>query len=289
MINHLRSFGHSVEYCQDIKQIQNTSNNIIDSLVLKEAFEYLNEDKRNVGLIHQVDRTVQKYSSLELIVTGKAAEQDLIHDFNVARNQIHRVEPGIEQNWRKKTTHSKRIKKLLSVSNFVEGKGIDVLLIALGSLTVYEWQLKLVGNIDIDPEYFTSIQQLIHNLGLEDRIELIGVLSRDQINAIMIGSDLLVHFSERETYGMAIQESIQSHLPVLTYKTGAWEKFEKSGIVKVIPEYSQDTLKNELEKVFTSGLGLCLSELSNKNEKRTWEQVSRDIESIMINNLIKCC
>jgi glycosyltransferase involved in cell wall biosynthesis len=261
-----------------------TKINIIDSLVLKDALKYINFQVTNFGLIHQIDRDIEAYNNLPLIVTGEAAKHDLVLNFEVSENNIHVVKPGIDLNWKVKTTYSDGVRNLLSVSNFIDGKGIDILIKALMELQDYNWHLKIAGNDQLDPQYFQSIQNLLEASGMKDRIDLIGVLSRAEINQLMIEADMLIQCSENETYGMAVQEAVQSRLPVLMYKTGAWEEFKASGFVRIIEDYSLPSFKESLHYIFDNGLDKDMFRAKAITSKRTWEEVSREIEFILLNN-----
>ena len=283
VIKYLRSFGHRVEYCEQTENLRESKINIIDSLVLGQAMEHLQSSARNIGLIHQIDRSITAYDTIPLIVTGEAAKVDLVESFAVNEDAIHVVRPGMDEGWRAKEKHSNQIRNLLCVSNYLAGKGIDVLITVLSELKTFDWKLTIAGNPDFDPEYFLSIQEQIREEGLESRIELLGVLPREKINDLMVNSDVLINLSESETFGMVVKEAIQAHLPVVMYQTGAWKEFEKSGWVTVIKDYSIAEIRAVFEAILESGLRVDADLLMKKTKVRTWEEVSREIESILQN------
>lgn len=282
VITHLRSFGHVVEYDENVENLRDTKLNIIDSLVLKNGISYFNKEAKNIGLIHQIDPTISAYEDMKLIVTGKACHQELIHSFDVPEGNIRIVEPGMDVEWRSKAGHSTEIKNLLCIANYLDGKGMDVMLKVLDQLRNYNWTLKIVGNPDLDSNYFNRIQNLVSELKMHDRVELLGTLSRVQINNLMLASDLLVNFSESETYGMVVKEAICAHLPVLMYKTGAWEEFEESGWVTIVNDYSQAAFNNSLSTILSKGIDYENVTALKEEPHRSWEQVSREIENILM-------
>ena len=281
VIDHLRSFGHRVEYSEEVKNLGKTENNIIDSLVLNEAFNYLNTDVVNLGLIHQVDRNIKRYNDIQLIVTGESAKIDLVKNFEVSEQNIHVIKPGIDEDWKVKESYSRQVRNLLCVSNYLDGKGVDVLISALSNLKTFDWNLKVVGNKEFDPQYFNLIQNLVQELGLGERIELKGCVGRAEINDLMIGADMLVSFSKSETYGMAIQEAIYTRLPVLMYKTGAWNEFEKSGLVTLVDAYSLPIFRDALKNTIESGIEINNLDTKINDSRRYWKTVSREIEYIL--------
>jgi len=245
--------------------------------------DYLNPGFKNIGLIHQVDTEMSHYNRIPLIITGEAAKIDLVENFDVEADKVYVVTPGMEVDWKVKTEYSTKVRNLLCVSNYLPGKGIYILITVLTQLKEYDWNLTIAGNPDLDPECLEGIKELVKDSGLNNRIELLGVLSREEINNLMIESDLLVNLSESETYGMAIQEAIHAGLPVLMYQTGAWREFEKSGLVTVENEYSVEKFRHALVNIFELEEEVNLGHVATNADRRTWEQVSREIESIIQN------
>lgn len=279
----MRSFGHTVEYHEKVDYLHRSKINVIDSLVLGEALDHMQSTAINIGLIHQVDRSIKTYNVLPLIVTGLAAKMDLVENFEVNTDAIHVVKPGMDAKWKVKDAHSDTIRNLLCISNYLPGKGIDVLLAALAPLKRFDWKLTIAGNPHFDPDYFLGIQREIKEKELEERIELFGILPRERINDLMIKSDVLINFSESETYGMVVKEAIRARLPVVMYETGAWNEFEESGLVTVLKEYSVEYFSNALKEILKSGIQVDSKLLTKKTRIRTWEEVSREIESILQN------
>lgn len=57
-------------------------------------------------------------------------------------------------------------------------------------------------------------------LGVGDRVTLRGPVPHEQVQRAMAEHDLLVHLSERETFGMTLVEAVSSGLPVLATRSG---------------------------------------------------------------------
>jgi glycogen(starch) synthase len=61
-------------------------------------------------------------------------------------------------------------------------------------------------------------------LGLEDRVHLVGPVPPDRVLSYLHSHDLLVHPSRRETFGMTTVEALASGLPVLVTRCGGPEE-----------------------------------------------------------------
>src|SRR5690606_9907405 len=57
-------------------------------------------------------------------------------------------------------------------------------------------------------------------LGVGDRVLLLGPVPHEQVQQAMAEHDLLVHLSERETFGMTLVEAVSTGLPVLATRSG---------------------------------------------------------------------
>lgn len=57
-------------------------------------------------------------------------------------------------------------------------------------------------------------------LGVSDRVTFRGPVPHEEVQQAMADHDLLVHLSERETFGMTLVEAVSSGLPVLATRSG---------------------------------------------------------------------
>jgi glycosyltransferase involved in cell wall biosynthesis len=133
--------------------------------------------------------------------------------------------------------------------------------------------LTVRGNTDFDPEYHRALVRLVEELGLADRIALLGSVPHDGVNEEMIAADLLVHLSEHESYSMATAEAIASGLPVLSYPTGDAETFARSGLVRHVDGSDEQAALRRL--IADPGDYRCLRRRGPRMF-RTWQQVGRD-------------
>jgi glycosyltransferase involved in cell wall biosynthesis len=119
-------------------------------------------------------------------------------------------------------------------------RGINPRLMALGSLTPTKdqltlvaaldrvrdlpWTASLVGSDDVDPAYAGRVRDMITESGLGDRMSTPGALIGDPLEAEWALTDLLVHPSRSETYGIAVLEALARGIPaIVTAGTGTVE------------------------------------------------------------------
>ncbi|MDO5503164.1 MAG: glycosyltransferase [Actinomycetia bacterium] len=76
--------------------------------------------------------------------------------------------------------------------------------------------LTMIGSGPLQVE----LAQRAHDLGVGERVDFRGPVPHEGVRAAMQSHDLLVHLSERETFGMTIVEAISTGLPVLVTRSG---------------------------------------------------------------------
>ena len=104
---------------------------------------------------------------------------------------------------------------MLSVGAVTSRKGYDVLVAALARLAHLPWRLLIAGDVTRDRVVSTRLAEDIARFGFEARIELLGAVSAQRLQALYDGADLFVLASRFEGYGMAIAEAIARGLPVV--------------------------------------------------------------------------
>lgn len=92
-------------------------------------------------------------------------------------------------------------------------KGVNVLLNSLPSLDQRKWNLKIVGDGDLRPEY----ENLAARLNLTKRVEFAGKLSDAQMIKALQNSDLLIlpSVNNNEAFGLVLIEALACGVPVI--------------------------------------------------------------------------
>ncbi|GAB1445681.1 hypothetical protein MASR2M41_13960 [Flammeovirgaceae bacterium] len=103
---------------------------------------------------------------------------------------------------------------LISVGGLVERKGYDLLLNAVSALIdqKYKVQLCIVG----EGESRLRLEEMIHKLNLGKIVTLTGYLNKKEINSLFHKSNIYVHTSYRETFGIAPTEAMLKGRPVVS-------------------------------------------------------------------------
>ena len=86
----------------------------------------------------------------------------------------------------------------------------------------------VVGGVFPDDELF--YQQLLSNLkneGLDKKVVFAGF--QDDIFELLRGSDLMVHFSRKEAFGLVLGEAMSQKTPVIAFKVGGMREIIEDG------------------------------------------------------------
>jgi glycosyltransferase involved in cell wall biosynthesis len=102
----------------------------------------------------------------------------------------------------------------------IPGKGHDVLVDALASLTGLPWQCVCVGSLEPDPAFVTRVGRRAADAGVDERLRFPGPQAGAELARSYATADLLVLPSRRETYGMVVAEALARGLPVVAAEVG---------------------------------------------------------------------
>lgn len=100
---------------------------------------------------------------------------------------------------------------------------------ALLRLEDLDWTARLVGPA-VDADLTGRVRRRIERAGLGDRIAVVGSRDGEALEAVWARTDLLVHTSHTETYGMVVGEALARGIPsIVGSGTGAVEAQEVGG------------------------------------------------------------
>lgn len=101
---------------------------------------------------------------------------------------------------------------------------------ALLQLRDLEWTAQLVGPDSADENLRHDVTARLAESGMTDRILVLGSREGDALDVIWMRTDLLVHTSRTETYGMVVSEALGRGIPsVVPSGTGAVEAQQGAG------------------------------------------------------------
>lgn len=113
---------------------------------------------------------------------------------------------------------------LLWLGRLTQAKDPLTFLDALGHVRDLDWTARLAGPDTVDPVLTARVRDRIDRAGLAGRVCVPGPLAGPGLERAWEGTDLLVHTSRAETYGMVVAEALARGIPSLVVAgTGAQE------------------------------------------------------------------
>lgn len=134
---------------------------------------------------------------------------------------IHVALPGVDP---APTAAGSRPPRLIVVAALLPNKDQLLTVEALALITELEWTAGLVGSDQADPEYAAKVRAAVAHHGLDRRVDLVGELVGDALEAAWNAADLSILVSRAEAFGMVVTESLARGIPVgVRQGTGAVE------------------------------------------------------------------
>jgi glycosyltransferase involved in cell wall biosynthesis len=124
-----------------------------------------------------------------------------------------------------------------------------VLVAALAKLKHLSWQLVIAGDSGRSPDTFRRLQADIADLGLTDRIVLLGAVACEQLASLYAASDLFVLPSRFEGYGMVYTEAIAHGVPVVATNAGAIPETVPADAGVLLPPDDVEALAATLQRL----------------------------------------
>jgi glycosyltransferase involved in cell wall biosynthesis len=167
------------------------------------------------------------------VTTSAWSRRRLLELYSLPGDLVHVAEPGVDAAPLSPGTATGE--GLLCVAAVIPGKGHDVLLDALATVTDLSWDCLCVGSLDRDPAFAKSLRRQVSDDGIEDRVRFAGPLTGADLDRSYEAADLLVLPSRGETYGMVVTEALARGLPVVATDVGGVAETLGRGTGAVLP------------------------------------------------------
>ena len=196
---------------------------LLDGLIASPAPEALVPEAhrlRQVVLVHmplEDEREREVLEAAAAVITTSEWARRRIEDL-YGLPDVHVAEPGVDA--ADLARGSADGGALLCVAAVTRGKGHDVLLGGLATVTDFSWRCACVGSLDRAPAFADHVQRRALVSGLRDRVHFAGPRTGAALDDAYAAADLLVLASHNETYGMVVTEALARGVPVLATDVG---------------------------------------------------------------------
>ena len=198
---------------------------LVDSLVASWAADDLLAVAQRVRLVPLVHMAFETPGERDLLAASSAvvttsgwSRRWLFEHYRLDAHRLHVAVPGVEV--ADPVPGTEAGSELLCVASVLPAKGHDVLLAALAAISDLDWRCRLVGPLDLDPDFVDELHKSAADTGTADRVVFAGPLAHDEVRTAYAGADLLVLPSRAESYGMVVTEALAHGLPVVASAVG---------------------------------------------------------------------
>lgn len=143
--------------------------------------------------------------------------------------------------------NEKEEKFILFLGRLHKKKGIELLIKSYSDLNKESLVLKIAGGFN---DYKQYLDQIVKNLGLEKRVQFLGLVRGEEKRKLFRNAFVFVAPSFSEVVGMVNLEAAEQNTPVITtFQTGLDKKWNENGGILINP--NQTELTNALKQVFS--------------------------------------
>jgi glycosyltransferase involved in cell wall biosynthesis len=196
---------------------------LLDGLIASPAPEALVPEAhrlRQIVLVHmpfEDEREREVLEAAAAVITTSEWARRRVEDL-YGLTEVHVAEPGVDA--ADLAPGSADGGALLCVAAVTRGKGHDVLLGGLATVTDLSWRCACLGSLDRAPAFADHVQRRALAAGLRDRVHFAGPRTGAALDSAYAAADLLVLASHGETYGMVVTEALARGVPVLATDVG---------------------------------------------------------------------
>lgn len=188
-----------------------------------------------------------------VIVTSGPTALTLEAEYGVPALHLTVAEPGTEPVVRAAADGDPP--RLLAVGSVIPRKGYGILIEALAAVKECPWTLTIVGSLGFDPAEARALRAAIAAAGLDARVKLAGALAADQLAGAYESSDIFVHPSLYEGYGMVLAEALRRGLPLVCTTGGAADDTVPDGAGLKVPPGDAPALAAALRTLLADPAG----------------------------------
>jgi glycosyltransferase involved in cell wall biosynthesis len=153
-----------------------------------------------------------------IVTTSAWSRHRLLELYPLSADRVHVAEPAVDP--AELATGTASGEELLCVGAVTFGKGHDVLLDALATMTDEPWRCLCVGSLERDPSFVKRLRRRSSGAGLNGRVRFAGARTGAELDRVYAAADVMVLASRAETYGMVVIEALARGVPVVATDVG---------------------------------------------------------------------
>ena len=189
-----------------------------------ESFDEFQNNKHS--FLIEVQKLLRKWSinSAEIVITPSDHLKSFVSGLGF-RNKILKINNGVDITDIKRTKGHNVDINLLIISRLVIQKNINIVIEAMELLNNKNLKLSIIG----DGGEFSKLESLIHDLNVQNRVQLLGKIENNRISQFLLTADIFIQASEYEGLPHSVLEAINYEVPILSTEVGGCKDLLNDG------------------------------------------------------------
>ena len=209
-----------------------------------ESFDEFQNNKHS--FLIEVQKLLRNWSinSAEIVITPSDHLKSFVSGLGFS-NKILKINNGVDITDIKKTNIHKADVNLLIISRLVVQKNINIVIEAIGLLDDRNLKLSIIG----EGGEFSKLEGLIHDLNLQNRVQLLGKIDSNRISQFLLTADIFIQASDYEGLPHSVLEAINYEVPILSTEVGGCKDLlndGERGFIIPIPPHKKIIAENIL-------------------------------------------
>ena len=200
-----------------------------------ESFDEFQDNKHS--FLIEVQKLLRNWSinSAEIVITPSDHLKNFVSELGF-NNKILKINNGVGITDIKRTNVDKADINLLIISRLVIQKNINIVIEAMKLLDNQNLKLSIIG----EGGEFSKLEGLIHDLNLQNRVQLLGKIDSNRISQFLLTADIFIQASDYEGLPHSVLEAINYEVPILSTEVGGCKDLlndgERGFIIPIPPD-----------------------------------------------------
>jgi len=189
-----------------------------------ESFDEFQNNKHS--FLIEVQKLLRNWSinSAEIVITPSDHLKSFVSGLGFS-NKILKINNGVDITDIKRTKGHNVDINLLIISRLVIQKNINIVIEAMELLNNKNLKLSIIG----DGGEFSKLESLIHDLNVQNRVQLLGKIENNRISQFLLTADIFIQASEYEGLPHSVLEAINYEVPILSTEVGGCKDLLNDG------------------------------------------------------------
>ena len=200
-----------------------------------ESFDEFQNNKHS--FLIEVQKLLRNWSinSAEIVITPSDHLKSFVSGLGFS-NKILKINNGVDITNIKRTKGHNVDINLLIISRLVIQKNINIVIEAMELLDNKNVKLSIIG----EGGEFNKLEGVIHELNLQNRVQLLGKIDNNKISQFLLTADIFIQASDYEGLPHSVLEAINYEVPILSTEVGGCKDLlndgERGFIIPIPPD-----------------------------------------------------